>query len=389
MKVSVVGGGNAGVFTALWHAWHGRKTDVEIELVYNPDIPPERVGQATLIDPPKILYDALGFNWYNNPIHATFKSGLLYEGWGKKNVKVFHPFSADKMAMHYCPWEMQRYVINSGLFKVVESSVEDVNDLDSDFIYDCRGKPDDYSDYDELINPTNACILAKPNWDLSNQHWSRHVATPDGWTFIIPTSKSSPSHDYCVGYCYNSNITTKEDSERNMLEMFDVEIIKHVNYKNYVAKNPVIDNRIVLNGNRLFFIEPLESSSTQTYIEVARWLCNYGDLNNLSRVVKEYIKHTQNFVLWHYHFGSKYDTPFWNYAKSLKLSDPTPEAPDFYNILRTSKKMEMSDIKFDEANASPCYGQWTKFAFKCWYDGMTKKESNNNINKQVKGLGFK
>ena len=79
MKVSVVGGGNAGVFTALYFAWYGQD---EVELIYNPQIPPERVGQATLLDPPKMLWNALGFNWYNNNINATMKSGILYEGFG-------------------------------------------------------------------------------------------------------------------------------------------------------------------------------------------------------------------------------------------------------------------------------------------------------------------
>ena len=70
-KVSVVGGGNAGVFTALYFAWYGQD---EVELIYNPEIPPERVGQATLVDAPCLLWAATDFNWYDNPIHATFKS---------------------------------------------------------------------------------------------------------------------------------------------------------------------------------------------------------------------------------------------------------------------------------------------------------------------------
>ena len=49
----------------------------------------------------------------------------------------------------------------------------------------------------------------------------------------------------------------------------------HVNYKNYVAKNPMVDDRIVLNGNRLFFLEPMESSSVLGYIEVARFFADY------------------------------------------------------------------------------------------------------------------
>ena len=60
MKISIVGGGNAGVFTALYFAWYGKD---EVELIYNPEIPPERVGQATLLDPPRMLWNSTGFDW--------------------------------------------------------------------------------------------------------------------------------------------------------------------------------------------------------------------------------------------------------------------------------------------------------------------------------------
>ena len=365
-KVSVVGGGNAGVFTALYFAWYGQD---EVELIYNPQIPPERVGQATLLDPPRMLWNATGFDWYHNQINATFKSGILYEGWGQVNDKVFHAFPADGMAMHYCPWEMQKHVLDSGVFKVVEGDVDDINSIDSDLIFDCRGKPDDYSEYEELINPINACILGKPKWNVSEAFWSRHVATPDGWTFVIPTHSKSPSHDYCVGYCYNSNITSRAVAQSNFLEMFDVQVKHHVNFKNYVAKNAVIDDRIVLNGNRLFFLDPLESSSTQTYIELARFVLNNG-VRDASNQVRRYIKQVQNFVLWHYNCGSKYDTPFWDYAKSLTFNDP-----EFDSILDSSIKSSDYDI-MDQANnnSRSGYGQWTPYAFKLWYDGMMRKE---------------
>ena len=95
-KITVVGGGNAGCFTALYCGWYGRQSEYEIELVYNPEIPPERVGQATVIEPPGLLWAATGFNWYHNKIDASFKSGILYEGWGKLNDKIFHSFPADE-----------------------------------------------------------------------------------------------------------------------------------------------------------------------------------------------------------------------------------------------------------------------------------------------------
>ena len=125
MKIVVIGAGNGGCFTALHWGWYKRNNpDVEVELIYNPETSPEVVGQATLIDAPSLLWAATDFNWFNNNINATFKSGILYEGWGKVNDKLFHPFPADRMAMHYCPWEMQNLVLNSGHFKDTEGEVD-------------------------------------------------------------------------------------------------------------------------------------------------------------------------------------------------------------------------------------------------------------------------
>ena len=377
-KVSVVGGGNAGCIAALYLSWY--KKDLEVELIYNPDVPCERVGQASVLDPPKLLWAATGFNWYNNPIHATFKSGILYEGWGQSNEKLFHGFPAHSMAMHYCPWEMQKHVLNSGLFKVTEGDV-DPKDVDADYVFDCRGKPKDFSDYDDLINPTNAAILAKPNWDTTKAFWSRHIATPDGWTFVIPTHSESPSHDYCVGYCYNSDITQQEVAEYNLLEMFDVEVTKHLKFKNYIAKNPIVDDRIFLNGNRLFFLEPLESSSVQAYVECARYFVDYiitkkEPIEQAAHSAKQYIRQLQNFVLWHYQFGSKYETPFWDYATKLSFRDKTFDAMVEYCKHTTKRDILPKSYGGATSDASQ-YGQWPANSFKVWYDGMTVPQDLN------------
>jgi len=371
-KITVVGGGNAGCFTALYCSWFG-KNDFEVELIYNPDLPPERVGQATVLDPPALLWAATGFNWYHNKINATFKSGILYEGWGKKNEEVFHPFPPDSMAMHFCPWEMQNSILKSGNFKVTEKEVDPI-DIDADYVFDCRGKPKDYTDYEELKNPVNACILGKPNWNTSEMFWSRHVATPDGWTFVIPTHPSSPSNDYCVGYCYNSDITPPDEASEHFTKQFDVEIQKYVKFKNYVAKNPVIDGRIFLNGNRLFFLEPLESSSTQTYLETVKALFNYyipGKVGAkfVSNDITTYIKKLQNFVLWHYQFGSKYNTPFWEYAKTLTFEDEVFDK--FLGYSRISDCIPTE--RYGGTTQSKIYGQWPAYSFKNWDEGMTTK----------------
>ena len=372
MKVVVVGAGNGGCFTALHWGWHTRNnSDVEVELIYNPETSPERVGQATVIDAPSLLWAATDFNWYDNSIHATLKSGILYEGWGKLNDKIYHSFPADKMAMHYCPWEMQNLVLNSGHFKVTEGEVNP-HEVDADYIFDCRGKPDDFSEYEDLKNPINACILAEPNWDTTKALWSRHVASPDGWTFVIPTHSSSPSHKYCVGYCYNSNITSKKNAENNFLNMFDVNVTKHVKFKNYIAKSPLVDGRIFKNGNRLFFLEPMESSSNQAYIAWVRmsfdYIFKYNDLDPNETVIN-YVKQLQNFVLWHYQYGSKYNTPFWDYAKTFTIDDPR-----FYEIVDSFlnySKYDNKPIHYGGLAENPHYGQWDLYSWESWYKGMT------------------
>jgi tryptophan halogenase len=371
-KISVLGAGNAGSLTALHYSWYSKKyANVEVELIYNPKIRSELVGQATLSEHPNFLWLSTGFDWYNNNIHATFKSGILYENWGKHNEKWFHPFPAGAMAMHYCPWEMQKSVLNSGHFKVIESDVEDDYDnIDSDYIIDCRGKPNDYSEYNVLEHPVNAAILAKPNWNTEKEFWSRHVATPDGWTFVIPTHESSPSNVYCVGYCYNSNITTRKEAEKNFLNLFDVEITKHLNFKNYIAKKPIIDGRVILNGNKLFFLEPLESSSCHTYMEWSKMTWNYifNGYDDPSELIINYIQKLRNFILWHYQFGSKYETPFWNYAKQLTFRDD-----EFDKCLNVVKNSDSYDVM-------PCfndisYAQWHIYSIKNWYDGMVTHDN--------------
>ena len=368
MKVTILGAGNAGCFTAVHYAFFTRHHDVEIELIHNPDIKPEPVGQATFPNEPELLDDALGFNWHNNTINATPKTGILYEGWGKVNEEVFHPFPSHALGMHFSPSEMQNYILKSGFFNVVEDNIPDPKDVDADYVFDCRGKPKDYSDYDTLINPINAVVLAKPNWDTSTTLWTRSVATPDGWAFIIPTKVSSGA----IGYLYNSDITSKTDATINLLDMFDAEVTNHLTFKSYCAKNPVVDDRIFLNGNRLFFLEPLEATAVHTYLQWAKdaftvTCLKKASVPDASAHIISHIKELQNFILWHYQFGSKYDTPFWKYASSLKFTDPK-----FDFILNQVDELDINEIKFREiVEDNPAYGAWHRSSLKWWKDGMT------------------
>ena len=157
--------------------------------------------------------------------------------------------------------------------------------------------------------------------------------------------------------------------------MIDVEVKKHVSFKNYVAKNPIIDDRIFLNGNRLFFLEPMESSSTQTYLQWSRGLYDAivngnGSIYAMERQILEYINQVKNFVLWHYQFGSKYDTPFWDYAKTLVFEDKIFD--QFLDHAKSCDEHQILSDFYGGGTVDHQYGQWSAFSFKNWNDGMTK-----------------
>jgi len=381
MKITILGRGNAGCLTALYYSYYTRnQKDIHIELIHDPDIPPERVGQATVLEPPGLLWKALGINWYDNPIDATPKLGILYENWGKKNHKFFHPFPLNDITLHYTPSKLQDVILKSGYFNVEEKHINDYNQIDSDFIFDCRGSHSiNQDDYYDLINPVNSVLLGESNSKECDINWTRAVATPDGWTFVIPKTTQNTSY----GYLYNDKITSTEEASANFENLFNfskggIEKKAQLKFNNYIAKRPIIDDRIVLGGNRLFFLEPLEATAIQAYLFWAQrtfwWIIDKRSNPNFA--TQEFYKYTsqlQNFILWHYMFGSKYNTPFWKYTQEFTINDD-----EFHKIVFAIKKFSLIDIIDDriDIGVSPHgYGQWMPWSFKNWYEGMTNDKN--------------
>jgi len=380
MKITILGKGNAGCLTALHYGYHTRNLEnISIELIYDPDISPEEVGQATLLGVPELLWNALGINWYDNPIDATPKFGILYENWGGKGKSFTSPFPLASVGLHYDPAKLQEVILKSGYFTVREKHIDNYDEIDSDFIFDCRGKPSDWDDYEELTNPLNSVLLGEGVSKEADINWTRAVATPDGWTFVIPNTTQTTSY----GYLYNDKITSTEEASANFEKIFSLanqgiylnEEVDNLKFKNYVAKKPIIDDRIILGGNRLFFLEPLESTAGEAYLFWARitfdWIINKATTpTHISQEFSNYTHQIQNYVMWHYMYGSKYDTPFWEAAKNLKIGDPL-----FDDFLTYAKKLPMIDLLDNNSIfLKEAYGQWNLWNFKHWYDSMTKQE---------------
>ena len=393
MKIVIIGGGNAGVWTALHYGYYTRNhKDIEVELIYNPEIDTFPVGQALFPGQSALLWLACDTGWYHNEIRATPKLGILYENFSKENPNIFHAFPFEQIAMQADPKYLQRYILNSGLFTVKERNVSDLDTVDADVIFDCRGniKTDDI-EYESLYNPVNSVLLAVGPQN-EPQLWSRHIATPDGWTFVIPNTTETLSY----GYLYNSNITSIEEAKTNFRELFPEAVgsysqhfehkdeIKNFPFKSYLAKEPLrIDSngrKIILNGNRLAFFEPMESTAISLYLNVGAytfdWVIGKNNhvsqnaiLEEISSNIHRQFHEIQTFILWHYIKGSIYDTPFWRSAQA-KITEIFEQPNEkFHEIVNFAKSVDYIDLKSDKRIG---YGLWDAVSIKRWYDGYIK-----------------
>ena len=354
-KIAIVGAGNAGCITALHYFNHGYD-QFEIDIYHSPETHPiEKVGQGTVIPQALYICDSLGIDVNNNIIDATIKTGFKYEGWGKKSKEIFAGFFAkfDVGSIHYVPEKLSKAVLESGNYKVHEGIVKDPEkEIDADYIFDCRGKTDrDDSNYEPLVAAVNSVLLCNIPGKIDLEY-TRGVATPHGWTFVIPNLDS-----VSYGYLYNRDITDKEDATQDFLERFDLSLVDFdLDFDSYLAKEIFVGDRTILNGNRCSFYEPLEATALSFYHDVAKYAWDYivegVDRVSCNKELHVIMKQIQTYVLWHYRIGSIYDTPFWDYAKSL------PWEPDelFYDCINQSTKST--------------YAHWETPIFQTWYKNI-------------------
>jgi len=367
MKLIILGRGNAGCLSAI-HFSHFRNftnKKVEIELIYDSKIKPVPTGQGTTVPFPISLFHSFGSS-YVNSLPFTLKSGIMYENWNPKNKKLFHGFPLGRYGLHFNPEDFQNYVCSNLKINFSEKDENIINyeNLDADFIIDCRGTPKTFENYDELINPLNCALLAELPKKENDVKYTRCVATPDGWCFYIPLPTKTS-----VGYLYNNKITTLNKATNNFKKLFKVKKINHIfPFSQYISKNPIVDKRVLLNGNKLFFLEPLEATAMGTYLWTAR--CHYSYIfenwttKQTEEQIKDYIFKIQNFILYHYSSYSIYKNKFWKYAKNLW--DIT-ETDTLDKELNTIKKF--TNEEYEKTRSSDYqYAQWHQTSIRQWYE---------------------
>lgn len=357
-KIAIVGAGNAGCMTALHSYWNRDKLD-KITIYHDPSIPLEMVGQGTTIRVAKLIFDTLNIDFIeNNPIKATVKHGIMYENWGKRNT--FHNFPLNYVGCHYIPNLLSKTVLESNLFEVIERKITDTEtEIDADFVFDCRGKTQrGFKDKSKkLVNPLNTVLLAKKEGRDVNLTYTRCVATPNGWTFVIPNHDS-----VSYGYLYNNTITKFEDAKKNFIDLFEVDPFIDISFENYIEESMWSGKKTILNGNRLSFLEPLEAASTAFYMDTAatayEHIFDERSKFDCNTEVQKDMKKIETFVLWHYQAGSKFNTPFWKHAKELQFN-PDKTFNYIKNFVENNDHIEQWKFPGD-------YSQWPPYSFSKW-----------------------
>jgi tryptophan halogenase len=197
----------------------------------------------------------------------------------------------------------------------------DVDTLEFDYVIDCRGFPTDYTEYHlSDCSPVNRCFVHSIDPHIKTPFsYTEHIATKHGWTFGIPLTTR---HTY--GYLFNDTISSEQQVLEDMSNMFNTKLNKtdviDYKFKSYYTKK-LLDNRILKNGNRALFFEPLSASSIYLYVEICELFLHH--LNKNSKYNESFVNISfkglanslEDMLSFLYHGGSTFDTEFWKYAK--------------------------------------------------------------------------
>lgn len=366
-KLAIIGRGTAGCLAlAHFYKW----TDWEIELYYDSNKPQQAVGEGSTLVLPRNLYESIEFDHMDLPkIDGSYKEGIKKVNWAEGNTFV-HTFPPPYMSYHFNAIKLQDYILNyfkdNKRIKIKDTNISH-DGADADYIFDCSGRPTDYSNYHELNSiPLNAVHVTQCFWDRIEFQHTLTIARPYGWVFGIPLQNRCS-----IGYMYNHKINTLEEVKEDVKNVFKEYNLTPSNstnsfhFNNYYHKQN-FSKRVVYSGNSSFFLEPLEASSISTMDFIQRlafdmWQNNFSVVEaNLGYT--QFLKAVEHMIMMHYYAGSIFDTPFWTMAK--KRGELNMQEAADKNIFRDILKHIKGELTEKDFPAGFEYGMWTLHSYR-------------------------
>ena len=366
-KLTIVGKGTAGILAVNHFANYTNPDELEIECFYDSNKPEQTVGEGTTVDFPETLNKTLGLEFHDifSQCNGNFKTGIHYIGWGKQDY--MHTFPMPNVSIHFNAVMLQNLLMNKNKKRVkfIDKSVKH-DELNTDYILDCSGKPDDDSSfYEAKYIPVNSAMVYQCKWDNPLFSHTLCIAGKYGWIFGIPLQDR-----ISFGYLFNKDINTEQEINKELLDLIDTykqtpnDDYLLLEFNNYYRKVNFTE-KVAYNGNASFFLEPMEATSIATIDDINRFtfdiLFNRNDLDFVNSKYNKWFKEVQDIITLHYLAGSKYKTKFWKHAKNL--------ATDCYN----DKSQMLIDILKNKNNPLfniNNYGTWGLNSFNQNIDGL-------------------
>lgn len=318
MKIAVIGKGTAGVL-AFNHFRH--YTNAEVVCYYDSNQKEQSVGEGSQLFLPQELYKTLGLEFHDvqELFDATYKKAIRYEGFGKSNY--FHTFEMPNLSIHLNASKLQKYIFNRFKKQFIEKQIKSYDDIDADYIINCTGKPKNFNDYNIAKYIPVDSVLIKQCYVTKPFDYTLTLARPYGWVFAIPLQNR-----VSFGYLFKEGINTKkeiEDDLNNTLKELGYTSFtdaKHIKFDNYYRKQNYTD-RVFYNGNASFFLEPMEATSLTTVDKINRTIYdiiyNNKSIDIANKEYTDWFKEVQDIITMHYLPTPKYNTKFWENARTV------------------------------------------------------------------------
>jgi len=372
-RLGIIGLGSAGVLSLSYFCAHLDNT-WEIISINDPNGKILGVGESSNPSFIQALEAGLGFNMHEDvdKLDATYKFGTKWKSW--RDQDWLGPLLGGNTAIHFNNFKLKEYAIPRLLakwptkFSELQGKVElltnhethvdvivDGMSYNFNYVIDCRGFPTNWDDYNVCDNmPVNHALVHNKQIP-GDWMYTGHRAHKNGWMFEIPlTNRQS------YGYLFNDTITSVEDAKSDFSQEINVPVeeLEGIEYKFksfYTTK--LLDGRILKNGNRAIFFEPISATSLYMYDQANRIFLAYlkNTIDTPDSVNKEFTNIAsalQELICWFYHGGSIYDTEFWQQTK-IKTA----------TVVANSKMMQILKSSYKEwlEKDSPIYAD--KFFF--------------------------
>jgi hypothetical protein len=320
MRIAIIGKGTSSIITALNFIHHG----YNVEIFYDPKKSHISVGESTTPHIALLLKKVFGITTINliSEGIVSLKTGVNFIGWGESN-SFNHDFSNDLIAFHFETTKFNPFIHNLLEKRGVKYHAKKVTQLEFDnssaildgvrydFVVNCSGWSNQNKYKKPFFETVNSGILYTKN-EIVHHNKTLHEATEDGWQFGLPfPDRNITKH----GYLFNSKIS---DSEK-VKEKFKEIDYKFIEWEQKYSEDLIHNPHYASNGNRLFFIEPLQALSLLYYNEFSELLVSYinngKNLNTKNKINNQYdlvMFEYQLSLALHYSYGSKYKTDFWN-----------------------------------------------------------------------------